>query len=291
VHFSAKLRLEETDPAVNDGSIDKFVDQTLAMLELTNLRDLQVGDDDTGGLSFEQTKRLSIAVELASNPSILFLDEPTSGLDARAAAIVMRGMRRVANSGRAVCATIHQPSVAIFNYFDSLLLLKRGGETVFFGGLGKDSCELIKYLESYEATPTIQPGENPATWMLTTIGAGSAGGVTKPFDYAGSYAESELHVSCLREIDTIVAGASEKAAPAFPHKYATSTKTQSSSVMRRMMTLYYRCPSYNTVRQMICALVALLFASVYAANRVPSNESDMNSRYVRSRTGRVLPIP
>jgi ABC-type multidrug transport system ATPase subunit len=79
VYFSAKLRLEETEPAVNDANIDKFVDQTLAMLELTNLRDLQVGDDDTGGLSFEQTKRLSIAVELASNPSILFLDEPTSG--------------------------------------------------------------------------------------------------------------------------------------------------------------------------------------------------------------------
>lgn len=65
----------------------------------------------------------------------------------------------------AVCATIHQPSVAIFNDFDSLLLLKRGGETVFFGELGGESCNLIKYLESYEATPKIQPGENPATYV------------------------------------------------------------------------------------------------------------------------------
>jgi hypothetical protein len=121
--------------------------------------------------------------------------------------------------------------------------------------------------------------------MLTTIGAGSAGGVTKPFDYAGSYTESELHVSCLREIESIVAGASEKAAPSFPNKYATSTRTQSNFVMRRMMTLYFRSPSYNTVRQIICALVALLFASVYASSRVPTNESDMNSRYVLSRTG------
>jgi ABC-type lipoprotein export system ATPase subunit len=78
--FSAKLRLEETDPAVTEESIDTFVDQTLAMLELTNEQDLQVGSDETGGLSFEQKKRLSIAVELVSNPSILFLDEPTSGL-------------------------------------------------------------------------------------------------------------------------------------------------------------------------------------------------------------------
>jgi ABC-type lipoprotein export system ATPase subunit len=78
--FSAKLRLEETDPTVTPESITKFVDQTLNMLELTNLQDLQVGSDATGGLSFEQKKRLSIAVEVVANPSIIFLDEPTSGL-------------------------------------------------------------------------------------------------------------------------------------------------------------------------------------------------------------------
>jgi ABC-type multidrug transport system ATPase subunit len=80
VQFSAKLRLEETDAAVTPESIAKFVDETLNTLELTNLQDLQVGSDAGGGLSFEQKKRLSIAVEVAANPSILFLDEPTSGL-------------------------------------------------------------------------------------------------------------------------------------------------------------------------------------------------------------------
>jgi ABC-type multidrug transport system ATPase subunit len=64
--FSAKLRLDEKDPAVNPESIGRFVDQTLAMLELTNIQDLQVGSDETGGLSFEQRKRLSIAVELVA---------------------------------------------------------------------------------------------------------------------------------------------------------------------------------------------------------------------------------
>lgn len=83
----------------------------------------------------------------------------------------MRGMKRIAESGRAVCATIHQPSIAIFNSFDSLLLLKRGGEVVFFGDLGAESCKLIEYLERYPATKKIRTGENPATWMLTTIGS------------------------------------------------------------------------------------------------------------------------
>jgi len=73
--FSAKLRLDESDSAVTPESMAKFVEQTLNMLELSIVQDLQVGSDETGGLSFEQRKRLSIAVELVSNPSILFLDE------------------------------------------------------------------------------------------------------------------------------------------------------------------------------------------------------------------------
>jgi hypothetical protein len=197
--------------------------------------------------------------------------------DARAASIVMRGMKRIALSGRAVCATIHQPSVAIFNTFDSLLLLKRGGETIFFGDLGEDSQNLIQYLERYDATPKIQPGENPATWMLTTIGAGSAGN-KKPFDYAGSYLQSKLHSQCVDRIDKVVDDTSDDQLVSFPRKYATSWRTQGSAVLYRAMTVYFRSPSYNIVRLLVSAIVALLFGSVYASQRVPEDESGMNSR-------------
>ena len=61
LEFSANLRLDEQDPAVTEESKRKFVDQTLSMLELTNIQDLQIGSDEEGGLSFEQRKRLSIA--------------------------------------------------------------------------------------------------------------------------------------------------------------------------------------------------------------------------------------
>ena len=71
VLFSARLRL---DSSVPDSTKEKFVDQVLRMMELTPLVDTLVGDDESGGLSFEQGKRLSIAVELAASPSILFLD-------------------------------------------------------------------------------------------------------------------------------------------------------------------------------------------------------------------------
>ena len=275
--FSARLRLDESDPAVTPDSMKKFVDQALSMLELTNIQDLQVGSDDTGGLSFEQRKRLSIAVELVANPSILFADEPTSGLDSRAAAIVMRGLKRIASTGRSVCATIHQPSIAIFNDFDRLLLLKRGGETIYFGDLGKDSCELIQYLERYEATPKIQPGENPATWMLTTIGAGSAA-TSRQFDYAGSYRSSTQHRECLSAIDKIISRKSDENKVSYAYTFAAFRKTQAIAVFRRTFKIYFRSPSYNVVRLMVSGCVALLFSSVYASQRVPENESDMNSR-------------
>jgi len=76
VLFSARLCLNSEDPNLaDDESKQKYTDQVLRTLELTPLANCVVGRDGEGGLSFEQRKRLSIAVELAASPSIIFLDE------------------------------------------------------------------------------------------------------------------------------------------------------------------------------------------------------------------------
>lgn len=76
VLFSARLRLNSEDPKLaSDDAKQKYTDQVLKILELTPLADCVVGTDGEGGLSFEQRKRLSIAIELAASPSIIFLDE------------------------------------------------------------------------------------------------------------------------------------------------------------------------------------------------------------------------
>lgn len=92
----------------------------MELVELTSLRGSIVGTASVNGLSTEQRKRLTIAVELVANPSIIFMDEPTSGLDARAAAIVMRTVRNTVNTGRTVVCTMHQPSTDIFESFDEV---------------------------------------------------------------------------------------------------------------------------------------------------------------------------
>ena len=273
VEFSAKMRLDRTECDITSETIQSFVDSTLNMLELEPISNFLVGSDSGGGLSFEQRKRLSIAVEVASNPSILFLDEPTSGLDARAASIVMSGLKRIAESGRAVCATIHQPSIAIFNSFDVLLLLKRGGETVYFGDLGKDSCELINYFEKFDCTPRILAGENPATWMLTTIGSGTnASEASKSMDYAKAYSNSDLHTQALLRIEEIVNEASDQNLIKYDSMYATSRVFQIIQVLKRQIQVYWRAPSYNRNRLMLAALIGLLFGSVFANQRVATNE-------------------
>ncbi|KAJ1482033.1 P-loop containing nucleoside triphosphate hydrolase protein [Baffinella frigidus] len=139
-------------------------------------------------LSAEQRKRLTLGVEMAANPSVLFLDEPTSGLDSRSARIVIRVVKRIASMGRTIICTIHQPSFEIFSSFDRLLLLKRGGLVVYNGDLGpaKESVNnrqsynsaqnMVGYFEGAgPAVPLFKGhGANPAEFMLEGHGANPA---------------------------------------------------------------------------------------------------------------------
>ena len=96
------------------------MNEVLETIELDGIKDSIVGILGVGGLSNEQCKRLTIAVEFVSNPSIIIMDEPTTGLDARLAAVIMRAVKNVADTGRTIVCTIHQPSIDIFESFDEV---------------------------------------------------------------------------------------------------------------------------------------------------------------------------
>ncbi|KAF7140813.1 hypothetical protein RHSIM_Rhsim06G0118600 [Rhododendron simsii] len=101
-------------------TMQKFVAQVIEVLELDGIKDSLVGIPGQSGFSTEQRKRLTIAVELVFNLSIIFMDEPTLVVDAKAVAIVMRILNIIVATRRTTVCTIHQPSIDILEAFDEL---------------------------------------------------------------------------------------------------------------------------------------------------------------------------
>ncbi|KAI4379291.1 hypothetical protein MLD38_005609 [Melastoma candidum] len=256
--YSAWLRLPQD---INTETRKMFIEEVMELVELNPLRDASVGLPGTSGLSTEQRKRLTIAVELVANPSIIFMDEPTSGLDARAAAIVMRTVRNTVDTGRTVVCTIHQPSVDIFESFDELFLLKQGGQEIYVGPLGRHSCHLINYFESIDGVSKIKDGFNPATWMLeiTTPAQELALGM----DFANIYNNSDLYrrnKDLIKELSIPSPGSSDLN---FASQYSLSFLMQCAACLWKQHWSYWRNPLYTAVRLWFTIVIALIFGSIF----------------------------
>ncbi|KAK1930311.1 ABC transporter G family member 31 [Phytophthora citrophthora] len=255
--FSAFLR---QDSGVPDSVKYDSVDECLTLLDMWD-----IADQIIRGSSTEQMKRLTIGVELAAQPSVLFLDEPTSGLDARSAKLIMDGVRKVANSGRTIVCTIHQPSKEVFFLFDSLLLLKRGGETVFFGDLGPNCLRLVDYFQELPGITPLPPRYNPATWMLECIGAGVLNDVPTDLDFVAIF-NASAHYSQLDEmLNREGVGVPSDGAPEmlFAKKRAASPLTQFRFLSKRFLDMYWRSPTYNLTRVGMAIFLALLFGVTF----------------------------
>ncbi|KAF3454238.1 hypothetical protein FNV43_RR04685 [Rhamnella rubrinervis] len=256
--FSSALRLPKE---VTPEKKREFVEQVMTLVELDSLREALVGMPGSSGLSTEQRKRLTIAVELVANPSIIFMDEPTSGLDARAAAIVMRAVRNTVDTGRTVVCTIHQPSIDIFEAFDELLLMKRGGRVIYGGKLGVHSQIMVDYFQAIKGISPIPDGYNPATWMLevTTTAAEEKIGE----DFAEIYRNSEQ----FREVEANIIQFSTPAPGSEPLKFATTFSqdqlTQFRQCLWKQNLVYWRSPPYNAMRLVFTIISALLLGSIY----------------------------
>ncbi|XP_071915843.1 pleiotropic drug resistance protein 2-like isoform X6 [Coffea arabica] len=256
--YSAWLRLASD---VNTETRKMFVEEVMDLVELNPLRNALVGLPGVDGLSTEQRKRLTIAVELVANPSIIFMDEPTSGLDARAAAVVMRTVRNTVNTGRTVVCTIHQPSIDIFEAFDELLLMKRGGQVIYAGPLGPHSHELIKYFEVIPGVPKIKEGYNPATWMLDV--STSAMEAQLEVDFAVIYANSELYrrnQELIKELSTPVPGSKDLH---FPTRYSQSFLVQCKACFWKHNWSYWRNSQYNAIRFFMTVVFGLIFGVIF----------------------------
>ncbi|XVE63469.1 hypothetical protein DITRI_Ditri07aG0023000 [Diplodiscus trichospermus] len=256
--FSAWLRLP---PCVDSKIKTEFVKEVIETIELDGVKDCLVGIAGVSGLSTEQRKRLTIAVELVANPSIIFMDEPTSSLDARAAAIVMRAVKNVVDTGRTIVCTIHQPGINIFEAFDELIFLKTGGKLIYCGPLGQHSSRVIEYFEKIPGAPRIKDNCNPATWMLevtsTTVEAELG------IDFAKIYKNSALYennIELVRQLSAPPPGSKDLH---FPTQFSQNYWGQFKYCLWKLHLSYWRSPSYNLMRLLHTTVISLTLGMLF----------------------------
>ncbi|KAH8895219.1 hypothetical protein GQ53DRAFT_714839 [Thozetella sp. PMI_491] len=264
LRFSAVLRQHASVPAAEKYA---YVEEVISLLSMETYADAVIGVPGEG-LNVEQRKRLTIGVELAAKPALLlFLDEPTSGLDSQTAWSIATLLRTLSDSGQAILCTIHQPSALLFQQFDRLLLLAKGGRTVYFGDIGPDCRTLIDYFEGKLAVPC-GADENPAEWMLKVIGA--APGAHTDRDWADTWRSSPEYTTMRRDLEQLetlrTIAADPDAGEETGTAYAAPFHVQFIECTKRVFQQYWRTPSYIYSKLILCGGTSLFIGvSFYKA--------------------------
>ncbi|KAG7694129.1 hypothetical protein KL948_003099 [Ogataea haglerorum] len=253
--FAARLRRPADVP---DEEKIAYVDKILQILNMEEYADSVAGEVGYG-LNVEQRKKLSIATELVAKPSLLlFLDEPTSGLDSQSSWAIVQVLRSLAAAGQAILCTIHQPSATLFEQFDRLLLLRRGGQTVYFGDIGPNSRTMLDYFESNGARKC-SPSENPAEYVLEVIGAGATAVIDE--DWHEIWKNSTLYEKTCADVEKLINDTKNMQSSDQSHlksRFAVSYGTQFKNVLVRTWLQFYRDVDYVMSKFMLMLLAGLL---------------------------------
>lgn len=160
LQFAARIRLPKWMSKEEKAA---KADEVIIKLGLKAVANNIIGDAMTKGISGGEKRRVSIAIQILTDPKILLLDEPTSGLDAFTASSIMDVLQKMATEGRTIILTIHQARSDLYPQFGNILLLARGGFPVY-AGKGNDMLSYFKSLGHDCPDST-----NPADFALDLI--------------------------------------------------------------------------------------------------------------------------
>lgn len=250
IEFSALLRQERHVPRAEKLA---YVEEIIDLLELRELQDALIMS-----LGVEQRKRVTIAVELAARPSLLFLDEPTSGLDSQSAYSIIRFLKKLARSGHGIICTIHQPSSILVQQFDMILALNPGGNTFYFGPVGEKGAAVRNYFA--ERGVTCPPNKNIAEFILETAAKGGRHKEGKRLNWDEEWRNSQENVELIKEIAQINLDRAKLPAKAINesvYEYAAPTWLQIKMLTRRTFMQQWRDPSYLYGKLFVAVVVGI----------------------------------
>ncbi|KAH7143644.1 P-loop containing nucleoside triphosphate hydrolase protein [Dactylonectria macrodidyma] len=153
LQYAADLRLPSS---ITKEQRLTVVEEVIRELGLKECADTRIGNSQHHGCSGGEKRRTSIGVQMLSNPSVLFLDEPTTGLDATSAYQLVKTLKKLAQKGRTVITTIHQPRSEIWDLFDNLIVLTKGSP-VYSGSV----TDCIPWFDGlgFKLPPFVNPAE------------------------------------------------------------------------------------------------------------------------------------
>jgi ABC transport system ATP-binding/permease protein len=161
--YAARLRLPRD---MADEEIARRIRQVLAQLGLEGTEDTRVGDQRKRGISGGQRKRVNLAMELLTDPPILVLDEPTSGLSSTDTMSVIELLRSLADAGKTILVTIHQPSLEAYRRFDAVAVIARDASTQQVGRLAWFGRAWPDAVNFFEPPPSGSPPPTTADGLL-----------------------------------------------------------------------------------------------------------------------------
>uniref|UniRef100_A0A673N692 ATP-binding cassette, sub-family G (WHITE), member 2a n=1 Tax=Sinocyclocheilus rhinocerous TaxID=307959 RepID=A0A673N692_9TELE len=251
-----------------------------------------VGTQLIRGVSGGERKRTNIGMELIIDPPVLFLDEPTTGLDASTANSVLMLLKRMANSGRTIILSIHQPRYSIYRLFDSLTLLV-GGRLVYHG-LAQDALDYFSQI-GY----TCEPHNNPADFFLDVVNGESTAVALNKLNNSEELDEEQLSSSLKgiedrlveeyknsssykqtkSELERIVQGQDYSTRPkSRTITYSTSFCHQFNWVLRRTFRNLMLNPQTPFAQIGVMILLALVVGAIFFG--VEENSSGIQNRYL-----------
>jgi F0F1-type ATP synthase membrane subunit b/b' len=149
-----------------DEEIESRIRRVLSQLGLEGTEHTRVGDQRKRGVSGGQRKRVNLAMELLTDPPILVLDEPTSGLSSTDTMSVIDLLRSLADAGKTILVTIHQPSLQAYEKFDAVAVIARDTSTRQIGRLAWFGRAWPDAVNFFEPQPPGTPHPTTADGLL-----------------------------------------------------------------------------------------------------------------------------